>query len=105
MLEDTFGKRLRAARKKIGMSVSDIADRLNISTKTVYGWENDNCFPGTSILPALSRILETSLDELFGTGESSFVISETERKLVEAYRDHPEMRKSVLRLFELEDKE
>ena len=104
MPEGTFGERLRQARKKAGITVSDLSDYLKVSKKTVYGWETDRNFPGFSTLPSLCAILGVSLDELFGIADGSFTVSEMERKIIEAYRAHPEMRKSVLRLFELEEK-
>ena len=105
MEKGTFGKRIRATRKKVGMSVPELAEKISVATKTIYGWENDISMPDYPTLPLLREALGISLDELFGLDDGGIVMSKDERKLIEAYREQPDMQRSVLRLLSIEDKE
>ena len=37
----TKGSRIKEAREKIGMSQTDMADRIGVSKQTLYKYEND----------------------------------------------------------------
>ena len=61
---DTIGKRIAAARKAKGIKQDELAEKLLVSPQAVSKWENDISCPDISVLPGLSKILGTSIDEL-----------------------------------------
>lgn len=61
-----FGERLKEIRTEKHLKQSDIAEMLNVSSNTVYAWENDKQEPSMSTLLKLCEILDVSLDYLFG---------------------------------------
>ena len=69
-----IGTVISLARKKAGLTQEAFAAKLGITPQAVSKWENDVGYPDVTLLPEISRILDISLDELFGT-EST----ETER--------------------------
>ena len=60
----TIGKTIAALRKKIGLTQSELAERLNISNKAVSKWENGQGYPDISLFPSLANVFGVSIDYL-----------------------------------------
>jgi transcriptional regulator with XRE-family HTH domain len=66
---DTIGKRLAAIRDKLGFSLSDVQEKVNINKSNLSRVENDKQLPATETLIALSNLYGISVDWiLFGEG-------------------------------------
>ena len=48
------------------MTQQDLARLLKVSTQAVSKWENNRGYPDVSLIVAMSRLFEVSLDQLFG---------------------------------------
>lgn len=64
MEKKTMGAFLAALRKANGMTQKDLADRLNVSDKTVSRWECDDGAPDLSLIPVIAEIFHVTCDEL-----------------------------------------
>jgi len=53
-------------RKEKGFTQDELAVRLGITFQAVSKWETGQTVPDTSILPGLAKILDISMDKLFG---------------------------------------
>jgi len=62
------GENIAVLRKKMGLTQLQLAEKLNISDKTVSRWENGLGFPEVTQFPALAKILGVTVDFLM-TGE------------------------------------
>jgi len=62
----TLGKRLRAARKRVGMSQEQLARELHVSRQAVTKWESDAGIPDIENLRAIARIFGVSIDSMLG---------------------------------------
>jgi len=60
----TIGKFIAALRKASGMTQKDLAERLNVSDKTVSRWERDEGAPDLAAIPVLAEIFGVTCDEL-----------------------------------------
>ena len=81
-MENTLGKRIAALRKEKGLKQDELAEKLGVSPQAVSKWENDLTCPDISLLPALSKILGISIDELL-TGkkeETAFTVVPPEKR-------------------------
>ena len=58
------GKLIAELRKKQGLTQQQLADKLNLSNKTISKWESGNGSPDISNLPVLAEALGISVDEL-----------------------------------------
>ncbi|MFI6372394.1 helix-turn-helix transcriptional regulator [Streptomyces sp. NPDC050546] len=56
---------MRAVRRAAEISQSDVASALGIADSTVAGWELGSSEPDQEKLPALAKVLEQPLDDLF----------------------------------------
>ena len=70
MNAETTGKFISRLRKEKGITQTALADKLNISNRTVSKWEHGDGFPDITILPELAEALGVSVDELL-KGEKS----------------------------------
>lgn len=64
MERKTIGGFIAALRKANGMTQKDLADRLNVSDKTVSRWERDEGTPDLSLIPVIAEIFGVTCDEL-----------------------------------------
>ena len=63
----TVGRRIREYRKKLGLSVDDVAEKLGKNRATIYRYESDDIenLPAP-VLEPLAKILQTTPAELMG---------------------------------------
>ena len=61
----TFGALILRLRKRAGYTQASLAEKLNLSDKTVCKWENGLGFPDITQLPALAHLLGVTIDCLF----------------------------------------
>lgn len=57
-------------RKKLGMTQKELAEKLDISDKTLSRWETDKQVPDALMIPEIAKALELSISELYGVAES-----------------------------------
>ena len=60
----TFGERLRAARRKLGLTQEQFGFALGVTNSAVSAWESGRDVPSFQILPKLREVAKLSLDEL-----------------------------------------
>lgn len=59
-----IGKLIAKIRKQKGLTQQQLADKLNLSNKTISKWESGSGSPDISNLSALAEVLGVSVDEL-----------------------------------------
>jgi len=68
MNEKKFGAQVAFLRKEAGLTQDELAQKLHVSPQAVSKWENGHSLPETALLPALARILNIGIDDLFNSG-------------------------------------
>lgn len=64
-----LGERIASLRKAHGVTQVQLADALGVSQQTFQAYEVGRRRIPVSALPVVARLLEVSLDELFGIGK------------------------------------
>lgn len=64
----TLGKRIKAARERLGLRQKDVAEAFGISDKAVSGWERDVDVPDVAKLPQLRKLLKVPYSYLLEGG-------------------------------------
>ena len=85
-MSETFGKRLRAFRKKSGLTQEQLADAIGVHLNSISWWENDKYSPNTQSIKALAKALGVSeTDLLHDTPEKSgeWILSITVKQQLE----------------------
>lgn len=57
---------IREARRRAGLSQTELAERAGISQQAVAGWETGATDPRWELAPRLATILSCTIDELYG---------------------------------------
>ena len=63
MEKKTIGSFIAALRKVNGMTQKDLAERLNVSDKTVSRWERDDGAPDLAVIPVIAEIFNVTCGE------------------------------------------
>ena len=64
MEKKTIGAFIAALRKANGMTQRELAERLNVSDKTISRWECDEGCPDLSLIPVIAELFGVTCDEL-----------------------------------------
>ncbi|MBK1698745.1 helix-turn-helix domain-containing protein [Rhodovibrio salinarum] len=68
----TLGQRIRTQRKRLGLSVTELARRAGVTRDTLSEWERDGTAPRSNRLLTLAGVMETNIGWLLeGHGECS----------------------------------
>lgn len=68
MNQKKIGKRISEKRKIKNLTQQELANKLNITNRTIINWENGKCYPDYALLIPLCEELDISINELL-TGE------------------------------------
>jgi transcriptional regulator with XRE-family HTH domain len=61
-----FGERLVSIRQRVGLSQTQVADKLGVSQQAYAGWERSTVALRPDDLAKLAEVLKTTTDELLG---------------------------------------
>ena len=64
MNQITIGNYITKKRKALNLTQEQLAEKLNVSNKTISKWENGKCMPDYSIIEKLCAELKVTLPEL-----------------------------------------
>lgn len=78
MNKELFSKKLTQLRKKYNYTQQELADKLNVSNKTVSRWETGEGYPDIELLPVIASIYHVSIDYLLSEHEDYQDIDKTE---------------------------
>lgn len=97
---ETLASRIREARERAGLSMSDLAKRVGVSKQAVWGWETGSTKgPRPEHLLALRDILSVSIDWLvFGNGHPApekRSLSDHQQAVIDLYDALPETEKKA----------
>ncbi len=100
---DGFGKRLVEAREKKGFNQKKFAELLGITPTRLNYWEKDKREPDFFMFSKIVRALDADANELLGLKISNNISGE-EKRLLDAYRTHTEMRQAVNKMLDIDER-
>lgn len=68
-------------RKELNMTQRELAEKLDISDKTVSRWETGNQVPDALMIPKLAESLKIDIQELYGLETKKETLGEAEKHL------------------------
>lgn len=92
MNQNEIGRFLRKLRTEKGWTQSELADRLNVSNRSISRWENGATMPDLSLLLELSELYLVSVDEILRAG--SEVKNMEENNVVARVADYSSIREA-----------
>ncbi len=80
MSKNTIGEFIAALRKASGMTQRELAERLNVTDKSVSRWERDETVPDLTLIPVIAEIFGVTADELLRGERSAPALEGSEAK-------------------------
>lgn len=96
MEKKTIGGFISALRKANGMTQKDLAERLNVSDKTISRWECDESTPDLSLIPVIAEIFVISCDELLRGERKSPELRSSETSAEEEHSPKAEKQRQLI---------
>ena len=90
-----IGNRIRKYREELGISQRQLAEQIGVSNGRVSNWEQGINRPDADMLAELCYALQVSPSSLLGVKLSKDDISDTEWKIIQAYRKKKDLQKAV----------
>lgn len=81
----TLGEKIRAARRKCGLSQEQLAEKMSVSRSAIAKWETDKGLPDVGNLKMLARLLNVSVDHLLDEAEVTDALTIREPYHLAAY--------------------
>jgi len=63
---ETFGNNLKRAREDAGLTQAELAQKIGVTSVTIWRWENDKRPPKADLLLTLAQALNVDIASLFG---------------------------------------
>lgn len=103
MDQKKIGKYIAEKRKSLGMTQIALADKLDVSDKSVSKWERGICLPDASKYQPLCENLGISLNEFFAGEDipAEEMIVQSEQNLIGVEKYHKSKRKHLQRIIVL----
>ena len=60
-----LGTNIKKLRLNQGLTQLELGERLNVSAQAVSKWENNSATPDIDLLPAIAKLFDLSIDDLF----------------------------------------
>lgn len=70
---------LNTMRRRAGLTVAELAERLSVNRATIYFWEAGRYWPKAEYLPRIAELLGCSIDELFTDPNEEHTTEKEER--------------------------
>lgn len=100
MNQQNIGKFIAKKRKEQNLTQEQLAEKLNVSNKTISKWENGKCMPDYSIIEDLCKELNISIPELMDGEELEKSIRlYDEEETIDLVKDVQNLKFIVLSLF------
>ena len=106
MSREYIAATLKRLREQAGLTVYQVGDLVGKSGKTVSAWENNHGQPDAEMLMKLCEIynVDDILNEFreIKKKKDTFVLNSAEKKLILAYRSHPEMQPAINKMLDID---
>lgn len=101
MIKQNIGNNIKKHRKMCGLTQLELAEKMQLSNKTICSWEINRTEPTMKNIDALSKIFNCSISELVGTNS---IYSPDNAHLVSLIRNDVRLTEALKIYFCLSDK-
>ncbi len=88
-----IGKNIKRMRERRGLTQEQLAEKLNVSNKTVSSWEVDRTEPKMDMVDRITMVLKCQRADI--TGEP-IVLTTEEYNVIKAYRESKDIIKQAI---------
>lgn len=96
MDQKKIGSFIRELRVKKGLTQEQLAEKMNVSSRTVSRWENGNNMPDLSIIVELADFYDVDIRELLNGERKSEKMNEDLKETLDMVADYTDIEKSKI---------
>lgn len=102
-----FENRLKELRESLKFNKKEMARELNLPYTTYVNYETNQREPNSEILILISNYFNVTIDYLLGISknegekELNIKVNEKEYRLINSYREHPELHTAIDKMLDL----
>jgi transcriptional regulator with XRE-family HTH domain len=74
-----YGARIRERRKKVGLTMKELGEKINVAESTISGYESETRKPDIDTLKKLAKVLDTNSSYLLGETDDPTPLDEKAR--------------------------
>lgn len=107
-----YGERITQERERLGLTQSELAEKLDVSQKSISKYERDDRRPNFETIAKMSHLFGVTADYLLGISSrdtaagSASTLSPEEQDVIDAYRKADEgIKISVCKLLDVKKEE
>ena len=93
MDQKRIGSFLRELRKERGITQEDLAEKLNVSSRTISRWETGSNMPDISLLIEIADFFDVSIPEIINGERKSEKMNEEVKEVAEKLSDYADAEK------------
>ena len=93
MDQKRIGSFLRELRKEWGITQEDLAEKLNVSSRTISRWETGSNMPDISLLIEIADFFDVSIPEIINGERKSEKMNEEVKEVAEKLSDYADAEK------------
>lgn len=82
MDSQVFAKTIKERRLKLGLTQSQLAQKLDVSNKTISKWENAHGYPDITLLAKITTILNLNYEQLLESSDYIIAKQKKKRKII-----------------------
>ncbi|KKX52540.1 helix-turn-helix domain-containing protein [Brevibacillus borstelensis] len=75
-----YGARIRERRKKAGLTMKELGEKINVAESTISGYESESRKPDIDILKKLATVLDTNSSYLLGETDDPTPLDEKQKR-------------------------
>ena len=96
MNQKKIGRFLKELRKEMGITQEEVAEKLDVSSRTISRWETGANMPDISLLVNIAEIFNVSIPEIINGERKSEIMEKETKKVAEAMSDYATAEKAVV---------
>lgn len=104
-IKTIVAKNILFYRKQNKLSQKTLAEKIGVKHNTISSWESCTNSVDIDNLFKICDALNISVNEMLELdSKNAFKLNNSEKKLITAYREHPEMQAGINKMLDIEDK-
>ena len=77
-----FGEKIRSARKTLGLTQRQLAEKIGVTNTTISNWEKGISRPDADLIQTLCAVLHLQPNDFYGTTEKNNAPAENNRRVI-----------------------
>ena len=97
-----IGENIKFLRERKGLTLEEVGEYIGVNKATVQRYETGKIDIKRTVAVKLAEILGTTPADILGFQGENFALNDIEQKIIESYRETPEMQGAIHKILGIE---